>query len=214
MIILPRFLLPSFLSLAPFLTAANPPAPSYTIQTVAGSDFAADGSSALAAVFSQTEGIAVDSSGAVCIADADGNRVRKITPGGGIQTIAGTGVAGFAGDGGPSTAAQLSHPYGLAVDAQGSLYVADLGNARVRKISLDGTIHTVAGGGSIAPGGNGDGGPATSAQFLQPRNIAIDPDGTLYLREMPQMAAYASGAAMAGDNLPHANFDRRGGATE
>jgi uncharacterized protein (TIGR03437 family) len=107
-----------------------------------------------------------------------------------IQTIAGTGVAGFAGDGGPSAAALLSHPYGLAVDAQGSLYVADIGNARVRKILLDGTIHTVAGGGSIAPGGNGDGGPATSAQFLQPRNVAIDPDGTLYISDFGAHRVY------------------------
>jgi uncharacterized protein (TIGR03437 family) len=183
-----RLLLSSFF--ASLLAAANPPVTSYTIQTVAGSDFAADGASALAAVFSQTEGVAVDNSGAIYVADADGNRVRKITPDGRIQTIAGNGVAGFAGDSGPSNAALLSHPYGVAVDAQGNLYVADLGNARVRKISTDGTIRTVAGGGSVAPGGTGDGGPATGTQLLQPRNVAVDPDGTLYISDFGAHRVY------------------------
>jgi uncharacterized protein (TIGR03437 family) len=185
-----RLLLSSFLGLASFLAAANPPAPSYIIQTVAGGDFGLDGASALAAVFSQTEGIAIDNSGAVYIADADGNRVRKITPDGRIQTVAGNGVAGFAADGGPSNAALLNHPYGIAIDAQGNIYVADLGNSRVRKISTDGTIRTVAGGGTIAPGGNGDGGPATSAQLLQPRNIAVDLDGTLYISDFGAHRVY------------------------
>jgi uncharacterized protein (TIGR03437 family) len=185
-----RLLLSSFLSLASLLAAANPPATSYTIQTVAGGDFGVDGASALAAVFSQTEGIAVDSSGAIYIADADGNRVRKITPDGRIKTIAGNGVAGFAGDSGPSNTALLSHPYGIAIDAQGNLYVADLGNARVRKISTDGTIRTVAGGGTITPGGNGDGGLATGAQLLQPRDVAVDPDGTFYISDFGAHRVY------------------------
>src|SRR4029077_282845 len=176
-------LLSSLLVLGSPLAAANPPATSYTIQTVAGGDFGVEGVSALAAVFSQTEGIAVDNNGAIYIADADGNRIRKITPDGRIQTMAGNGVAGFAGDSGPSNTALLSHPYGVAVDAQGNLYVADLGNARVRKISTDGTIRTVAGGGTIPPGGNGDGGPATSAQLIEPRNVAVDLDGTLYISD-------------------------------
>ena len=185
-----RLLLSSFLSVAIQLAAANPPATSYTIQTVAGGDFGVDGVSALAAVFSQTEGIAVDNNGAIYIADADGNRIRKITPDGRIHTMAGNGVAGFAGDSGPSYTALLSHPYGVAVDAQGNLYVADLGNGRIRKISTDGTIRTVAGGGTIAPGGTGDGGPATSAQLLQPRNVAVDPDGTLYISDFGAQRVY------------------------
>jgi uncharacterized protein (TIGR03437 family) len=185
-----RLLLVSLLGLAPFLAAANPLANSYIIQTVAGSDFAADGPSALAAIFSQTEGIAIDSSGAMYVADANDNRVRKINLDGSIQTVAGTGLAGLAGDGGPSKAALLSHPYGVAVDAQGNLYIADLGNARVRKISPDGTIRTIAGGGTIVPGGNGDGGPATSAQLLEPRNVAVDPDGTLYISDFGAHRVY------------------------
>lgn len=181
------FFLPGFAALP---AAADSSASPYIIQTVAGSDFAADGASALTAVLSQTEGIAVDSSGAIYVADADGNRVRKITPDGRIQTVAGTGVPGFAGDGGSSTAALLSHPYGVAVDARGDLYIADLGNARVRKISPDGVIRTIAGGGAIVPGGNGDGGPATSAQLLEPRNVAIDPDGTLYISDFGTHRVY------------------------
>jgi uncharacterized protein (TIGR03437 family) len=185
-----RLLLCCFLGCASFLAAANPPANSYIIQTVAGSDFAADGPSALAAIFSQTEGIAIDSSGTIYIADADDNRVRKINPNGSIQTVAGTGVAGFAGDGGSSNTAMLSHPYGVVVDAQGNLYIADLGNGRVRRISSGGTIATVAGGGTIAPGGNGDGGPATSVQLLEPRNIAVTPDGTLYISDFGAHRVY------------------------
>jgi len=185
-----RLLLHSLLGLAPFLAVASPPANSFIIQTVAGSDFAVDGASALAAIFSQTEGIAIDSSGAIYVADANDNRVRRINLDGSIQTVAGTGVAGFAGDGGPSKAALLSHPYGVVVDVQGNLYIADLGNGRVRKISPDGTIATVAGGGSIAPGGNGDGGPATSAHLLEPRNVAVDPDGTLYISDFGAHRVY------------------------
>jgi len=178
-----RLFLPCSLCFASFLAADNPAPTSYIIQTVAGSDFSAVGTSALTAIFSQTEGIAVDSNGTIYVADADGNRVRKINPDGSIQNVAGGGVAGFAGDDGPSNAALLSHPYGLAVDVQGNLYIADLGNARVRKVSADGIIRTVAGGGTIAPGGNGDGGPATSAQLLEPRNVAVDLDSTLYISD-------------------------------
>jgi sugar lactone lactonase YvrE len=185
-----RLFLSSLLGFAIQLAATNPPATSYTIQTVAGSDFAVDGAAALTAVFSQTEGIAVDSSGAIYIADADGNRVRKVRPDGRIQTVAGNGVAGFSGDGGPSNTAVLSHPYGVAVDAQGNLYIADLGTARIRKISIDGTIRTVAGGGTIAPGGTGDGGAATSAQLLQPRYIAVDLDGTLSISDFGAHRVY------------------------
>ena len=178
-----RLLIIFLLGQASFITAADAPAKSYVIQTVAGSDSTGDGGSALAAQFGQTEGIAVDAAGAIYIADADDNRVRKISADGRIQTVTGTGVAGFSGDGGPAVQALLSHPYGLAVDAAGNLFIADLGNARVRKVSTDGKIQTVAGGGSIVPGGNGDGGPAVLAQLLQPRNVAVDRDGTFYISD-------------------------------
>ena len=160
------------------LTAAAPPI-SYVIQTVAGSENTGDGGPALAAALGQPEGIAVDNAGNIFIADAAGNRVRKVAPDGTIETFAGAGTAGFSGDGGPASAAELNQPYGLALDREGNLYIADLGNARVRKVSNDGTIQTVAGGGSLPAANAGQGGPATSAQLMQPRNVTVDAAGAL-----------------------------------
>ena len=163
----------------------------YIIQTVAGSNSVGDGGPALQALFSQTEGIAVDSLGNIYVADADANRVRKIGTNGVISTIAGTGVAGFAGDGGPANAALLNQPYGLALDAAGNLYIADLGNGRVRKMTVaDGKIQTVAGGGSLQEGHTAIGAPATAATFIAPRNVALDPDGTLYISDFGANIVY------------------------
>jgi uncharacterized protein (TIGR03437 family) len=92
----------------------------------------------------------------------------------------------------------VDHPYGLAVDAAGNLFIADLGNARIRKISANGIIQTVAGGGLIAPGTNGDNNPALSVQLMQPRNIALDPDGTLYISDFEANRVYR---VSAGGNL-------------
>ena len=173
-----------------FILLADAPAKTYVVQTVAGSNFVGDGGSALNAVLSQPEGVAVDRLGNIYVADADDNRVRRISPGGVIQTVAGTGVAGFAGDGGPANVALLNQPYGLAVDAAGNLYIADLGNARVREVTADGTIQTVAGGGSTPPANNGSGGSATSAQMLQPRNVAVDSAGSLYISDFGANRVY------------------------
>ena len=134
-------------------------------------------------LLSQPEGIAVDRTGNVYFSDAATNRVRKIALDGSIQTVAGTGVAGFAGDGGPAAAALLNQPYGLAFDQAGNLYIADLGNARIRQVSADGGIQTVAGGGALPAGSTGQGGPATMAQLVQPRNVALDAAGSLYISD-------------------------------
>jgi len=144
---------------------------------VAGSNFAGDGGPAAQGLLSQPEGIAVDSRGIIYIADADDHRIRKITADGNIYTIGGNGFAGFSGDGGPATAAQLNSPYGLCLDRSGNLYIADLGNARIRKISTDGSITTVAGGGTVAAV---EGGIATAAKLRSPRNVAVDSAGNLY----------------------------------
>jgi uncharacterized protein (TIGR03437 family) len=185
-----RFLLLLCLGYISFLQAGQTGAATYTIQTVAGSDLVGDGGSALAAFFSQTEGIAVDGHGNVYVADAANNRVREIASDGTISTVAGTGISGLAGDGGPAIAANLNQPYGLALDAVGNLYIADLGNARVRKITADGNIQTVAGGGSLPASGAALGGSALEAQFTAPRNVTLDPDGTLYISDFGANIVY------------------------
>ena len=160
--------------------AAAAPA-TYRIETVAGSANMGDGGPATAAQISTIQGIAADRWGNLYLSDTDNHRVRKISTSGMITTIAGTGVAGFSGDGGPAAAAQLNLPYGLAADLAGYLYVADLGNDRVRRISPDGVITTAAGNGNR--GSSGDGGAATGAQLLTPRNVAVDAAGNLYFSE-------------------------------
>ncbi len=156
--------------------AAVAPA-TYRIETVAGSANMGDGGPATAAQISTIQGIAVDRWGNLYLSDTGNHRVRKISTSGVITTIAGTGVAGFSGDGGPATTAQLNQPYGLAADLTGNLYVADYGNDRVRRIGPDGVITTVAGGGA------GDIGAATGAQLVTPRNVAVDAAGNLYFSE-------------------------------
>ncbi len=153
----------------------------YRIETVAGSAAIGDGGPASMAQIGAIQGIALDRYGNLYLSDTDHHRVRKVSPAGVITTIAGTGSAGFAGDGGPAAAAQLNLPYGVAVDLTGSVYIADLGNNRVRRIDLNGMIATVAGTG--ANGSSGDGGPAASAQLATPRNVAVDAAGNLYISE-------------------------------
>src|SRR5262249_16969908 len=106
-------------------------------------------------------------------------RIRKITADGIINTIAGVGSAGFAGDGGPSISAQINEPSGIAFDSGGSLYIADTGNNRVRKVSPSGTMTTVAGHG--APGFTGDGGLATAAELQRLSGVTVDTSGNLYI---------------------------------
>jgi uncharacterized protein (TIGR03437 family) len=160
--------------------AAAAPA-TYRIETVAGSANMGDGGAATAAQISTIQGIAVDRWGNLYLSDTGNHRVRRISTTGIITTLAGTGVAGFSGDGGPAATAQLNLPYGLAADLAGYLYVADYGNDRVRRIGPDGVIVTVAGNGN--QGSTGDGGAATGAQLLSPRNVVVDAVGNLYFSE-------------------------------
>jgi uncharacterized protein (TIGR03437 family) len=147
-------------------TSAPPPA-AYSIETVAGSSQVGDGGAANAAALSDAQGVTIDSAGNVFIADANDHRVRKIAADGTISTVAGDGFAGFRGDGGPASAARLSTPYGVAADGDGNLFIADLGNNRVRKVSPDGAITTVPG----------------TEKLRAPRNVALDAVGTLYISE-------------------------------
>ncbi len=155
-----------------------------TITTIAGTGaygFSGNGVPAIAAVFGTLAGVAVDGSGNLFIADGYCNCVRKVSAGV-ITTFAGTAKRpGFSGDGGPATLAQLSNPMGVAVDAQGNVYIADSSNNRVRKVSPSGTITTVAGGGTA---GIGDGGTATSARLILPAGVAVDRKGNLYFADI------------------------------
>jgi uncharacterized protein (TIGR03437 family) len=139
--------------------------------------------------YSGPSGVSVDAAGELYIAETLHHRVRKVSPAGIITTVAGIGPpcpSGLPdsclplGDGGPATSAVLSYPSGVAVDSQGNLFIADTGDARVRKISPDGIISTVAGNGSSGDGG--DGGPATSANVV-PVNVVVDASGNLFIGE-------------------------------
>ncbi len=152
------------------------------ISTVAGdgtAGFGGDGAAATAAQLNSPSGVAVDGSGNLYIADTDNHRIRKVDVDGDISTVAGDGTAGFSGDGGAATAAQLIFPSGVAVDGDGNLYIADTDNHRIRKVDTDGDISTVAGGGSSL----GDGGAATAARLIFPSGVAVDGDGNLYIAD-------------------------------
>ena len=152
------------------------------ISTVAGnhvSGFSGDGGPATSASITAPEGIAVDGGGNLFIADFSNNRIRKVTPGGIISTVAGGG--GSLGDGGPATSAQVTNPMDVAVDAAGNLFIPDLGNRRLRRVSAGGTISTLAGNGQ--PRFSGDGGPATLAELEEPRHMALDAAGNLLIAE-------------------------------
>ena len=140
-----------------------------------------DGGLALDARLREPGGVAVDAAGNVYLADTYNNRVRKVTPDGKITTVAGTGSEGDSGDGGPATSAQLDEPQGLAVDASGNLYIADTDNCKIRKVTPDGKISTVAGTGRY--GNSGNGGKATSAELAYPRDVAVDDSGNLYIAD-------------------------------
>jgi uncharacterized protein (TIGR03437 family) len=155
-------------------------APDGTVSAVAGNGeagFSGDGGLATAARLAWPAGLAFDGAGNLYIADEQNNRIREVTTAGVIQTVAGNGVAAFAGDGGPATAASLGLPDGVAVDASGNLYIADTASHRIREVSAGGTIQTIAG--SDQYGSSGDGGPAAQALLINPRSLVFDQAGNL-----------------------------------
>ncbi|MGJ5814864.1 DUF3472 domain-containing protein [Paludibaculum fermentans] len=158
--------------------------PEGIIATVAGNGsccYSGDNGPATIAQLGSPQGVAVDGDNNLFIADSGGARVRKVGPSGIITTFAGSGTAGYSGDGGPAVKAQLSYPIAAAVNSSGELYIADSYNHAIRKISSDGTISTVAGTGER--GYSGDGGPANRAQLNSPNGIALDHAGRLLIAD-------------------------------
>ncbi|MFD0134676.1 hypothetical protein ACFVIL_11995 [Streptomyces sp. NPDC127159] len=148
--------------------------------------YSGDRTPAVHASLHHPHALAVDGAGTVYVADTYNNRIRMIPGDGTIRTLAGTGTAGYNGDGIRAERAQLNHPCGIAVDASGTVYIADTYNHRVRCIAADGRIRTVAGTGT--PGrpvhsGAGDGGAAAAAALNTPHGIDVDDAGTLYIAD-------------------------------
>ena len=123
-----------------------------------------------------------DSSGNLYVSDMGLNQVLKITPSGVVTVVAGTGGAGFGGDGGPAMQAMLNAPAGINFDSQGTLYIADSGNNRIRTVTPDGNIHTIAGNGLA--GFAGDGQTADFASFRNPLGVAVDGMGNIWIADV------------------------------
>ena len=145
------------------------------------SGFSGDGGKAIEGRLNVPAGLAFDKSGNLYIADRNNHRIRKVDTRGMISTIAGTGIAGFSGDGAPAIKAQLNHPSGIAFDKKGNLFFSDRSNERIRVIDSKGNIRTYAGNGQ--EGFKGDSGPALQASLDKPFGIAFDRKGNLYIAD-------------------------------
>jgi len=168
------------------------------ISTVAGNGtqgYSGDGGPATSAEFYDPSKVAFDNSGNFYFADLYNYRIRKVTPAGVISTVAGNGTAGYSGDGGPSTSAELYNPTGVAVDAGGNLYIADSANSRIRKVTATGVISTVAGNGTFVY--SGDGGPATSAGFRGVHGVSVDSSGDLYITDIDRIRKVTPGGIIS-----------------
>ena len=187
------------------------------ITTVAGtglSGFSGNYGPATLAQLNSPNHIAFDTSGNLYVADMGNNMIRKIDVFGIITTVAGTGSAGYWGDGGPATAAKLNGATGVDVDRSGNIFISDYGNHRIRKVNIGGIINTIVGTG--VGGFNGDGIPATSAQINVPTTTRLDATGNLFFVDqfnnrirkvntagiISTVAGAASGGTYAGDNGP------------
>jgi uncharacterized protein (TIGR03437 family) len=150
-----------------------------TLNRIAGNGrpgYSGDGGPALSAQLLSPTGIAVDVAGNVFAGDSE--RIRRIAPSGIVTTVAGAGSGKFAGDGGPAVAAGFT-PSGVAVDSAGNIFIADIGAGRIRKVTPDGIITTIAGNGTCCS--PGDGGPATAAAIPFPTSIAVDGQGNVFV---------------------------------
>ena len=150
------------------------------VTTVAGG-YIGNGKPAVSAGLARPQGVAIDTKGNIYVSDTDNCQIRKIGTNGKITVLAGTGICGFSGDGGPAKSATISFPYGVAFDHNGDLLFVDYGNNRIRKITTKGTISTIAGNGNY--GYTGDGGPALQATIGYPVAISADPAGNFYIAD-------------------------------
>jgi sugar lactone lactonase YvrE len=158
------------------------------LSTVAGNPFAAknaigDGGPATSAFLNGPSGIKFDADGNLYIAESAyaSSRIRKVDTGGTISTVAGNGISGHSGDGGPAINASLYSPVGISLDNFGDLIIADQGNSRIRRVDDDGVVRTIVGTGEY--GFSGDGGPAIQARIAGPFDSAVDPAGNLYIAD-------------------------------
>jgi hypothetical protein len=154
------------------------------VRVVAGTEdfgYDGDGGSALHAKMLAPYGVLPDDQGGFYISDIDAHVVRYVDPDGIIHTYAGVGTRGYSGDGGPATEAQLNAPTRMARDADGRLYICDTDNNVIRRVDIDGIISTFAGTGD--PAFSGDGGPAEGAGLTRPYDVAVGPDGAVYIAD-------------------------------
>jgi Secretion system C-terminal sorting domain len=153
-----------------------------TIAGQRGAGYSGDGGPATMAKLDNPVGIAIDKFGNIYIGDDHNNVVRMIDGDGIITTVAGNNTAGYSGDGGAATSAQLSNPVGVGVDTAGNLYIADAGNSVIRKVTTTGIISTFAGNNTI--GYTGDNGPATAAQLDSAQRVNFDDSGNVYISDI------------------------------
>jgi sugar lactone lactonase YvrE len=181
-------------------TITSPPAA--VITTVAGSGaigFSGAGGPATSAAIGYPSGLALDRAGNFYFSDALNEVVWMVsTKTGVLNVIAGNGTAGYSGDGGPATSAQMNYPQGVAIDSAGNLYIADNGNGVIRKVAAGtGVMTTFAGNGRAGVAGNGNGGPAINAELDGPAGLAVDSAGNLYIADsfdnMVRMASASTG---------------------
>lgn len=178
-----KFFLGSICTLFFLVAAAQIPAGqcSAGMETVAGQAGLGDGGAAVDALLREPAAVVLDREGNLYISDTFHHRIRKVAPNGTVSTVAGTGNPGWGGDGGPAVYGSLSYPSALAIDPAGNLYVSEPFAQRIRKISADGKLTTLAGTGRF--GFEGDGGPALKARFNGPDGIAADREGNVYVSD-------------------------------
>ena len=156
--------------------------PRGVVTTVAGNGRAVsggDGGQAVDASLNQPVDLDIDTEGNLLIAELGGNRIRRVLVDGVIETVVGIGVAGSGGDGGPARKAELNGPQGVAVDSSGAIFVADWNNRRIRRVSMEGSIETVAGGGDLEC----EGAPASQVRLDLPLDVVVTMDGRLLVVE-------------------------------